>query len=68
MAGSSLAVIFDRVIELSLRVDVRLERKRPRSRDVAMCREWDGPAALPPPAALRVRGSFSRAGALPCLV
>ena len=26
----------------------------------AKCREWDGPAALPPPTALRVRGGLVR--------
>ena len=30
-------------------------------------REWDGPAALPPPTVLRVRGWLVRAGAPPCL-
>src|SRR5215471_18730656 len=30
-------------------------------------REWDGPAALPPPTALRVRGGLSGEGAPPCL-
>jgi hypothetical protein len=32
-----------------------------------ICREWDGPAALPPPMALRVHGGLSGAGAPPCL-
>jgi hypothetical protein len=33
----------------------------------ADCREWDGPAALPPLTALRVRGGLSGAGASSCL-
>jgi hypothetical protein len=34
---------------------------------VRRIREWDGPAALPPPTALRVRGGLSGEGATPCL-
>ena len=33
----------------------------------AIGREWDGPAALPPPTALRVGGGLSGAGAPSCL-
>ena len=42
-------------------------RKRPSCCRAAKCREWDGPAALPPPTARRVRGGLSGVGAPPCL-
>ena len=45
----------------------RAERQAGRGERQAERREWDGPAALPPPTALRVRGGLSGEGAPPCL-
>src|SRR5215211_2834937 len=43
-------------------------RNRPHCCGTAKRREWDGPAALPPPTALRVRGGFvrRRSTTMPC--
>jgi hypothetical protein len=59
-------LLFRPAVELLKDMVGGLSRVADSSRTSPEVREWDGPAALPPPTVLRVRRGLVRKGAPPC--